>query len=71
MKKLLMIAAALAMTAIAAQANDMEKIKAVAENAVKQTAEGVPGHKEAEKTAEKTAEKRSDDVKVSETAAKQ
>jgi Skp family chaperone for outer membrane proteins len=66
MKKLLMIIAALAMTALFAQANDMEKVKAIAEDAVHQAAESAPVQKEAKEDAEKTAEQKTDEAQAAE-----
>jgi len=66
MKKLLMMIAALAMTALFAQANDMEKMKAVAENAVQQATESAPAQKQTEENAEKAAEQKTEEAQASE-----
>jgi ABC-type transporter MlaC component len=57
-KKHLMIVAALAMTTLFVQANDMETVKSIAEKAVKQTTDNAPVQKQAEEKAEKTLEKK-------------
>ena len=70
MKKLFMIIAALAMTALFAQANEMENGKAVAEDAVQQTTESAPvqqqSKEDAEKAAEEAADQKTDEAKTSE-----
>ncbi|OQX50514.1 MAG: hypothetical protein B5M46_00170 [Epsilonproteobacteria bacterium 4484_20] len=66
MKKLLMIIAALAMTALFAQANEMDKVKAVAEDAVQQATESAPVQKQTEENAEKAAEQKTEEVQTPE-----
>jgi ABC-type transporter MlaC component len=66
MKKLLMIIASLAMTALFAQANEMEKVKAVAEDAVQQATESVSDQKQTAETAEQAAKQKADEAKASE-----
>jgi len=60
-KKHLMMIAALAVTTLFVQANDMETVKSIAEKAVKQTTDNTPVKKEAEEKAEKTLEKKVDE----------
>jgi hypothetical protein len=54
------------MTALFAQANDMEKVKAVAEDAVHQATESAPVQKQAKEDAEKTAEQKTDEAQAAE-----
>jgi len=61
-----MIIAALAMTALFAQANEMEKAKAVLEDAVQQTTENAPVQKQSKEDAEKAADQKTDEAKTSE-----
>lgn len=54
------------MTALFAQANEMEKAKAVVEDAVQQTTENAPGQKQSKEDAEKAADQKTDEAKTSE-----
>jgi len=61
MKKYLMIIAALAISTLFAQANDMEQVKAAAQKAVQKSADTAPVQKQAEEKTAKTLEKKVDE----------